>query len=136
MTRLTNESYMAFPFRIGDRGVATSARAEHVRQQIEQVLLTNPGERVFRPDFGAGMGALVFEPNTSVLAELTRKRLLASLTEALRGEVDPKTLQVDVQPDLQGGGETLRVTVSYTLAAIGHTEQHQLIVGHGGQTHG
>ncbi len=36
----------------------------HIREQIEQVLFTDPGERVFRPELGAGMRQLVFEPNT------------------------------------------------------------------------
>jgi uncharacterized protein len=124
MSRLTDPPYMAFPLAIGAHGAATAGRAAHVRQQIEQVLFTNPNERVFRPDFGAGLKKLVFEPNDSVLWEVTRKRLASSLSEALRGEVDPKSLQVDVT----GEGEKLLITVSYALATIGHTEQHEFLV--------
>jgi hypothetical protein len=122
MPRLIDPGYMAFPFRIGKNGAATSQRVAHVREQIEQVLFTNPGERVFHPEFGVGVRALVFEPNGSALWEITRKRLLASLADALQGEVDPKTLEVDVQ----GEEEKLYVVISYTLAAIGHTESHQV----------
>ena len=39
-------------------------RVRHIREQIEQVLFTDPGERVFRPEFGAGVRRLVFEPST------------------------------------------------------------------------
>ena len=35
---------------------------DHLRDLIEQVLFTSPGERVMRPDFGSGLLALVFEP--------------------------------------------------------------------------
>ncbi len=124
MNRLTDPPYLSFPLRIGEHGAATADRRAHVRQQIEQVLFTNPGERVFRPDFGAGLKQLVFEPNSSVLWELTRKRISSSLVEALRGEVDPKSLEVEVE----GEGEKLLITVSYALAAIGHWERYEFLV--------
>lgn len=134
MPRSNEEAYMAFPFRVSADGVATSGRVQHARAQIEQVLYTNPGERVFRPEFGAGVHALVFEPNTALLAEVTRKRLMASLSEALQGEVDPRTLRIDVRPNLDDGGETLIVVISYTLATIGQTQRHELLIGSkGGQ---
>ena len=75
MNRLTDPPYISFPLRIGGHGATTADRRPHVRQQIEQVLFTNPGERVFRPEFGAGLKQLVFEPNSSVLWEITRKRI-------------------------------------------------------------
>jgi Bacteriophage baseplate protein W len=124
MSRLADPPYLAFPFVIGPHGTATASRADHVRQQIEQVLFTNPNERVFRADFGTGLKQLVFEPNASALWEVTRKRLAASLIEALRGEVDPKSLQVEVT----GEHEKLLITVSYALAALGQTERHEFLV--------
>jgi len=124
MNRLNDPPYLSFPLRIGEHGAATADRRAHVRQQIEQVLFTNPGERVFRPDFGAGLKQLVFEPNSSVLWELTRKRISSSLVEALRGEVDPRSLEVEVK----GEGEKLLITVSYALAAIGHSERYDFLV--------
>jgi phage baseplate assembly protein W len=124
MNRLNDPPYLSFPLRIGEHGAATCDRRDHVRQQIKQVLFTNPGERVFRPDFGAGLKQLVFEPNSSVLWELTRKRISSSLVEALRGEVDPRSLEVEVT----GQGEKLLITVSYALAAIGHSERYEFLV--------
>ena len=123
-TRLNNPDYMKFPLEIGARGAVTSARRQHVREQIEQVLFTHPGERWFRPEFGIGVRALVFEPNTSALWEVTKKRLLASLNEALAGEVDPRSLEVAVE----GDGEKLLITISYMLATIQHTEKLQFAV--------
>lgn len=127
MRRLSRPVYMSFPMRIDAAGAATSAREPHVREQIEQVLFTDPGERVFRPEFGVGARALVFEPNNSALWEVTRKRLTASLSEALQGEVDPKTLQIDVN----GEGEKLHIIISYRLASIGHHERHEILLGSG-----
>lgn len=120
MARLTDPEYMSFPFEIDKDGPKTSKRKEHVYEQIEQVLFTDPRERVFLPEFGAGLRALVFEPNASDLWELARKRLIYSLTEALQGEVDPRTLDVNIE----GDEEKLYVRVTYQLATIGHTEEH------------
>lgn len=123
--RLTDPPYLAFPLRIDDRGGALAGRSRHIRGQIEQVLFTMAGERVFRPEFGAGVKTLLFEPNSSALWALTQRRLTASLSEALAGEVDPKTLNVDVM----GEEAHLIITVSYTLAALGHPERHRFAIG-------
>ena len=123
-SRLNNPDYMQFPFAIADSGVLTSSRRDHVREQIEQVLFTMPGERWYRPEFGAGVRALVFEPNNQALVELTRKRLQASLSEALAGEVNPKTLEIDVSAQ----DEKLLIVISYTLATINHTERQEYLI--------
>lgn len=124
MSTLSDPRYLAFPFRVGAKGPQESGRGKHVREQIEQVLFTAPGERVMRHDFGADVRQLVFEPNDPALASVTRKRLSSALGEALRGEVDPKTLEIDVQDvqDAQSDGEKLRITITYQLATIGHRE--------------
>lgn len=132
MKRLADPPYMAFPFRIGAGGAQCSDRRRHVREQIEQVLFTDPGERVFRPEMGAGVRSLLFEPNASPLWTLARKRLMAALAEVLQGEVDPRSLAVDVD----GEGESLSIVVSYALATLGHAEEHRFEVGAGGGLHG
>ena len=123
-SRLNNRDYMRFPFSVGEQGAALSSRHRHVREQIEQILFTNPGERWYRPDFGIGARALVFEPNSSPLWELVKKRLLATLAEALKGEVLPESLTVDVQ----GENERLNIHIGYQLAALQHTEKLSFVV--------
>ena len=118
--RLVDPPYLKFPFQIGPQGGEKVNKSGHIRGQIEQVLFTVPGERIFRPEFGAGVRALIFEPNASALWRVTRQRLIASLAEALKGEVDPKSLDVDVS----GEGELLKIEISYTLATIGIRESH------------
>lgn len=126
--RLPDTDYLAFPFRIAAEGGATSARVAHVREQIEQVLFTAPGERVFRPEFGAGVLRLVFEPNNRALAAVLTRRLQSSLQVALQGEVDPKSLQINVAAD-PDAPERLLVEIGYTLAAIGHQAAFTASVG-------
>lgn len=120
MRRLLDPEYMSFPFKIGENGPKISRRKEHVREQIKQVIFTDPYERIFRPNFGAGLKALIFEPNSGDLRELTRKRLIHSLVEALQGEVDPRTLDVQIRSQ----EEKLFIEISYQLATIGQTERH------------
>ncbi len=73
-----------FPFRFDDRGrTATTTDQDHIRDLIEEVLFTAPGERVMRPDFGAGLLALVFEPNSTTLAATTQMLAQAALHQQL-----------------------------------------------------
>jgi hypothetical protein len=69
-----------FPYGFSSLGrTATTTRDDHIRDLIEQVLLTAPGERVMRPDFGAGLLALVFEPNSVTLAASTEMLVHSAL---------------------------------------------------------
>ncbi|MEQ9504513.1 MAG: GPW/gp25 family protein [Deltaproteobacteria bacterium] len=129
MQKLPDPAYLAFPFRVDASGAETSSRAKHVKEQIELVLHTDPRERVFRPQFGAGVRHLVFEPNTSSVWRLAHKRLLASLIDALQGEVDPASLDVAVAPNASGDGMVL--SVSYRLATIDRTERHHFLLDGG-----
>ncbi len=126
--RLADPPYLAFPLRFGQPAAAAptdprrwprlASRSEHVRGQIEQILFTVAGERVFRPEFGAGLRTLLFEPNASPLWQVTQRRLAAALGEALTGEVDPRSLEIAVS----GDDAQLVVRIAYTLAAIGRRE--------------
>ena len=123
-TRINHRDYMRFPFEIGAKGAVNSSRHQHVREQIEQILFTNPGERWYRPDFGIGARALVFEPNSSPLWELVRKRLLATLAESLKGEVLPESLSVEVS----GENEKLKILIGYQMAALQQSEKLEYIL--------
>jgi uncharacterized protein len=118
MPGLSESQYLKFPFRVKSDGPQTSSRIDHVREQIEQLLFTSPKERVFRPEFGVGIRRLVFEPNSTALWNITHKQLLSSLAEALHGEVESKTLDVQLQQQ----DSKLIILISYKLAAINRQE--------------
>lgn len=128
MPALSELQFLKFPFSVGADGPKTSSRSEHVREQIEQVLFTDIKERVFRPEFGVGVRRLVFEPNNINLRNTTLKRLNASLAEALHGEVDPRTLEIEVNNE----DEKLIIHISYVLAAINKQESHAFALGSSG----
>lgn len=81
----------------------------HVDQLIRQLLLTNPGERVNRPDFGCGLRQMVFAPLSDVTANLAQVTVLQSLNKWLSD-----LIRVD-EVTATAGGETLEVRVAYTL---------------------
>ncbi len=84
-----------YPFHIDGRGRAATTTADaHVRDMIEQVLFTNPGERVNRPDFGCGLKQMVFRPNSTVLAAATQVLVKAALQKWLEREIQVETVEV------------------------------------------
>lgn len=126
-SKLPRVSYMAFPFRMGAGGADSVTRFAHIRDQVEQVLFTSPGERVFRPEFGFGARRHVFEPNEIGLWDYAQNRLYGALAEALAGEVDPKTIQVTVGSGV-GAPEVLLVRIRYVIAALQKEEVHEIEV--------
>ncbi len=99
-----------FPYHFDAHGrTASTANEDHIRDLIEQALLTAPGERVMRPDFGAGLSGLEFEPNSGVLA-LTTHMLVQG---ALQHHLGHLILVQDVEVD--HADSVLRVEVRYTL---------------------
>jgi phage baseplate assembly protein W len=106
--------YLDYPFHVDGRGRAgTTAREDHVRDLIEQVLFTSPGERVNRPDFGCGLKTLVFAPNSDALAAATQVLVRASLQRWLENEVEVEGVDVSAQD------ARLTVTVAYRLRSGG-----------------
>lgn len=101
-------THFGFPFRIDARGrSADASEAEHLRQLVEQVLFTSPGERVNRPEFGAGLNELVFEPASPELVSALQGMVRAALQRYL-GEL----LRVE-QLEVRAEEETVFVTVGY-----------------------
>ncbi|MEB3283263.1 MAG: GPW/gp25 family protein [Lyngbya sp.] len=99
-----------YPFRIDGRGRVAEADSEmHIRQLIEQVLLTSPGERVNRPDFGSGLQQLLFSPNNSELAAATQFLVQGALEEWLGDLIEVEA--IDIEPV----ESKLEVTVQYVV---------------------
>jgi phage baseplate assembly protein W len=98
---------VSFPYHFDAAGRTASADSdEHVRDLIEQVLFTSPGERVNRPTFGCGLAQLVFAPNSDELAAATQLIVQGALqqwlgdliaVEEVLVEADDSSLRVAVQ---------------------------------------
>jgi phage baseplate assembly protein W len=99
-----------YPFSIDGRGrTASTDQDGHIRDLIEQVLFTAPGERVNRPDFGSGLMQLVFAPNSDELATATQFMVQGALQQWLGDLIQVEAVQVESEE------ATLRVTVQYVV---------------------
>ena len=92
-----------------------AALAESVRQQLQVILSTRPGEQLMRPGFGAGLTDFLGEPDTIT----TRRRIYDRVTEAI-GRWEPRVTvdRVDVD-DLPGRPGWLRIEIGYRLRRTG-----------------
>jgi phage baseplate assembly protein W len=101
---------IAFPFQIDAHGhTASVGDDDHIRDMIQQLLFTNPGERVNRPDFGSGLLQTVFQPNSTALAAALQFTLQGALQQALGDLIQLQAVQVDNEDS------TLRITVQYMV---------------------
>jgi phage baseplate assembly protein W len=99
-----------FPYRFDGMGrTASTERGDHIRDLIEQVLFTSPGERVMRPEFGSGILALVFEPNSSTLAATTQMLVQGALQQHLSHLIAVQAVEVGADDG------ALRVDVRYVV---------------------
>ncbi len=97
----------AFPTQLAaDGSIAEAVYEQDIREAIWIILSTKPGERVMRPDFGAGLKQFVFEPvNTTTIAAL-QTRVRESLID---WEPRIDVLNVQVTPKLTQGTRDVRV---------------------------
>jgi len=101
---------LQFPFGFDSGGLtAQTDLASHIRQMIELILFTSPGERVNRPTFGTGTAALVFAPNSDTLAAAQQQVIQASLQQWLSDLITVAGVDV-VNTDA-----TLEITIRYTI---------------------
>jgi len=112
-------SQVDYPFSFDNRGRTSDTTGDdHIRDLIEQVLFTSPGERVNRPTFGCGLNQLVFAPNSPELAAATQ--FLQGALQQWLGDL----IVVD-SVEVESVDATLRVAVSYLIR---RTETRQTAV--------
>jgi phage baseplate assembly protein W len=114
-----------FPFHFDNRGrTAATGDDDHIRDMIEQLIFTNSGERVNRPDFGSGLLQLVFAPNSPELAATLQFSLQAALQRWLGDLIELQELEVTSED------ASLRVVVQYVVRGTG--EPRTEIIERGG----
>lgn len=101
---------LASPHRFDHRGrTAERDLDRYVRDLIEAVLFTVPGERVMRPDFGSGVAQLVFAPNSPELAGATQMLVQGALNQLLGDWITVRDIRVEASDAV------LSVKVAYTV---------------------
>jgi hypothetical protein len=113
-----------FPLDFDSRGrTATTSEANHIRDMIEQLIFTNPGERVNRPDFGSGLLQLIFAPNSPELAATVQFTLQAALQRWLGDVIDVRDLKVEAVDS------TLTIDLKYSIRRTGEEQVATLTRG-------
>ncbi|MCC5667897.1 GPW/gp25 family protein [Nostoc sp. CHAB 5784] len=118
LPRQRNVINIDFPFNFDryHRTASTSDEDSHIRDLIEQLLFTTPGERVNRPDFGSGVLSLIFAPNSAELATAMEITIQASIEQWLGDLIDLQTLEVtSVDADLY-------IVVEYVVQSSGEAQ--------------
>ena len=109
---LSNGRHLAFPFRVGPDGrtAAPSTDAEHIRDEIVQLILTSPGERPFVPEFGGGARKLIFENTSDTLRGITKARITQALSRWLGHRLTLENIDVRFE------GERVEIDIKYRPA--------------------
>lgn len=109
---------IAFPLDFDSRGrTAACDEDAHIRQMLELLLFTSPGERVNRPDFGCGLLSLVFAPNSPELATVLQFTVQAAIDRWLGDLVEVRSLSVDSDE-----GRVI-VSIDYSLRRSGEQRE-------------
>jgi Bacteriophage baseplate protein W len=116
-------AYVDFPFQFDGKGrTRTTNRDEYIRDLIRQVLFTNPGERVNRPDFGCGLSRLVFAPYSEAIQAATQFQVQTALQRWLAEVIAVNDVTVT------GQDGKLDVTVVYTRLDVAERHRDVLTV--------
>lgn len=107
-----------FPYHFDNRGrTAATDLDDHIRDLIEQVLFTAPGERVNRPAFGSGLMQAVFAPNSQEMAAATQFLVQGALQQNLSDLIEVNKVEVSADDNI------LNVTIEYIVR---NTQQQQV----------
>ena len=120
---------VSFPPRLGPDGrLAFSSGPVNVRELIRVILLTEPRERVTRPDFGGGLNRFLYEPNIPSTHRIIQERIASALK---RWEPRIRVLEVRVEADPDRSQGAI-ATVDYVLVATGQAGAAQVGIELGG----
>jgi phage baseplate assembly protein W len=101
---------VAFPYGADAHGrTAQATPTEHVRDMVEQLLFTMPGERVMRPGLGSGLTQLVFQPNSEEVATAVQFLVQGNLQKFLGDLITVEAV------DVTSVDSTIEVRVQYVL---------------------
>ena len=99
-----------FPYQFDSRGRTAETTGDgHIRDMIEQLLFTSPGERVNRPDFGSGLLKLLFAPLDDSLAGAVQMSVQGALQQWLGDLIRVESVQVESEES------SIRVAVQYIV---------------------
>jgi uncharacterized protein len=115
-----------FPYQFDGRGRTDDPLANSLRQMVEQVLFTMPGERVNLPDFGSGLMQLTFAPNGAEMAAATQFAVQGALQKWMSGLIKVQSVTASAIES------TLTVRVAYSPLNTSVTQVETFVYGGNG----
>ncbi|WP_171174994.1 GPW/gp25 family protein [Ruegeria sp. HKCCD8929] len=115
-----------FPYHFDGRDrTAETTEADHIRDLIEQILFTNPGERVNRPEFGAGIYQLLFAPVSAEQVATTEFMIRGALQQHLGRRIEVQDISA------QAHDATITITIAYRILTTGAEDTASFTMGDG-----
>jgi hypothetical protein len=108
---ITKNKHLVFPFQIGKNGrtLQVSSLEEHIKQEIIQLVLTDPGERLFLPEFGGGVNRLIFTNLSDSRIVMAKSLLAQAFSKWLGNRITIQDLKMTVE------NETILIDISYRI---------------------
>jgi len=111
-----------YPLHFDSRGrTAVATTDKHIADMLEQLLFTNAGERVNRPDFGSGIQQLLFAPTSPELAAALQYTLKAAVQRWLSDLIELQALEITSEDS------TLSISIQYRVRSTNEQQTAQLI---------
>ncbi|MFA0811114.1 GPW/gp25 family protein [Microbulbifer epialgicus] len=115
-----------FPYHFDGRDrTAETSEENHIRNLIEQILFTNPGERVNRPDFGAGIYQLLFAPASPEQAATTEFMIRGALQQYLGQRISVQEITAEAVDS------AIHINIAYQILRNGVLSSASFQVGGG-----
>ena len=110
---------VSFPLNEVNLFKGTQTVKEQIKTNLINLLLTEPGERLYLPDFGCGLKQLLFDnnPNPREIRELIRHQLSLHV---------PEINIIDLESNVEE--HTLKITLSYSIPSIRETDAVEINV--------
>lgn len=123
---------LAFPFQRGANAFPNPATDDDlIRQALIQLITTQKGQRVMRPDFGTDAWKFVFEDNNLALAALIQTEVGQSIAKN-----ESRVILIAIQVERDNDGNVI-VTIQYVIPATAQTQTLSVsLSGSGGTTGG
>lgn len=114
---------LAFPYRVDGRGrTVTAGSDDHVRQMLEQLLFTRPGERLRQPTLGCGLMDLLFGPTSPEVAAAVEATVATAVAQWLGDVIALQRIDVTAQDS------TLLIDLGYVVLSTGAPSSASLSV--------
>ena len=112
-------------FNKADSNVETVSGKDDIRQSLEILFSTRPGERIISPTYGCDLRQYAFEPIDEDLINSIKQTVTTAVNNF---EQRLSLLNVDIIPKNDNSGQMLKINLTYTIIKTNEIETTELSV--------